>query len=74
MQDIRELGTIPMGQVELYESLSLKEAKLSFRPFLVPFIPLGTLAATTSSVMVFHSPHASHFPDQRELTAPQALQ
>jgi hypothetical protein len=25
-------------------------------------------------MMLFHSPHAAHFPDQREVTAPQAWQ
>src|SRR6187455_1144788 len=34
----------------------------------------GPDGAVASSMMLFHSPHAAHFPDQRAVTAPQAWQ
>jgi hypothetical protein len=34
----------------------------------------GPEATGVSSTMLFHSPHDAHFPDQREVTAPQAWQ
>src|SRR5262245_20480697 len=34
----------------------------------------GPEGAAASSMMLFHSPQAAHFPDQREVTAPQAWQ
>jgi hypothetical protein len=34
----------------------------------------GELEGATSSMMLFHSPHEAHLPDQRAVTAPQAWQ
>src|SRR5512147_1395145 len=50
-----------------------KEAALPLPPLMATSAG-GPAGAAASSMMLFHSPQAAHFPDQREVTAPQAWQ